>query len=409
MSNPPRSSTPIALALFSVCADQELVSAALDVTSGIPGAVFVGEFHDYITVDKRPQFESSVNDAAACVALVDFDRSADLALKTTERLRQILPNRVNVIALASELNAGLLLQAMRAGCSEYLTKPLDRGALTASLNRLQSSPEAAMAVPQKRGQIVTLSGGKGGVGTTAIAVHLAMHIANLGKKTLLIDYHYELGDVGLYLGLKEPPYSFDDVVRNAERLDTDLLKGFVTHHNGGVDVITSSESGAGRQPWTEDAIGRAMAVLRREYEWVVIDSMFASGNAERSLFEQTDHACMVTTTDIASLRTTRLQVNRMSLTDADRAKASLVLNRVTDSDTVTPDQIRDTIGLPIAASLPNTYAEMRQALNEGEPLDPNGKGAFTKRMATWARNLGTMGMDLSPAKGKSKHLAFWRK
>jgi pilus assembly protein CpaE len=407
MSNSSRSS--IALALFSVCADRELVSAALDVTSGLPGAVFVGEFHDYITADKRPQFENSVSDAAACVALVDFDRSPDLALKTTERLRQILPNRVNVIALASELDAGLLLQAMRAGCSEYLTKPVDRGTLTLSLSRLQSSPEAAMAVPRKRGQIITLSGGKGGVGTTALAVHLAMHISNLGKKTLLIDYHQDLGDVGLYLGLKEPEYCFDDVVRNAERLDTDLLKGFVTHHNSGLDVITSPESGAARQQWTADAIGCVMAVLRREYEWVVIDSSLASWDAELSLLEQTEHAYLVSTTDIASLRNMRRRVDRMSLTEANRAKASLVLNRVTDADAVTPEQIRDTIGLPIAASLPNTYAEMLQALNKGEPLDPNGTAAFTKRIAAWARNIAAMGTDVPTIKAKSKHLAFWRK
>jgi pilus assembly protein CpaE len=409
MSNTLHSSTSIALALFSVCADRELVSAALDVTSGLPGAVFVGEFHDYITADKRPEFESAVNEAAACVALVDFDRSSELALKTTERLRQVLPNRVNVIALASALDAGLLLQAMRAGCTEYLTKPVDPGSLTLSLSRLQSGHEAAMAVPRNRGQIVTLSGGKGGVGTTALAVHLAMHIANLGKKTIVVDYHQDLGDVGLYLGLKELEYCFDDVVRNAERLDADLLKGFVTHHNGGLDVITSSDSGAARQQWTENAVGQVLAVLRREYEWVIIDSSLASGSAGASLLEQTDRAYLVTTTDIGSLRNMRRRVDRLSLTDTNRAKASLVLNRVTDSDVVTAAQIRDTIGLPIAASLPNTYAEMLQALNKGEPLDPNGKAAFTKRMATWARDMTTMGMDLSIAKAKNKHLAFWRK
>jgi pilus assembly protein CpaE len=409
MSNSPRSSSSIALALFSVCADRELVAAALDVTSELPGAVFVGEFHDYITADKRPQFESSVNEASACVALVDFDRNPDLALKTTERLRHILPNRVNVIALASELNAELLLKAMRAGCIEYLTKPVDRGTLNVSLGRLQSSPEVALAVPRKRGQIATLSGAKGGVGTTALAVHLATHIASLGKRTLLVDYHHELGDVGLYLGMKESEYCFDDVVRNAERLDTDLLKGFVTHRNGGLHVIASSDTGAARQQWTSDAVGRAMAFFRREYEWVVIDSSLASANDEISLLEQTDHAYLVTTTDIASLRNMRRRVDRMSLTDANRAKASLVLNRVTDSDAVTPDQIRESIGLPIAASLPNTYAEMLQALNKGEPLDPHGKAAFSKRMATWARNLAGISMEVSTAKAKGKHLTFWRK
>jgi pilus assembly protein CpaE len=409
MSNSPRPSTSIGLALFSVCADRELVSAAMDVTSRLAGAVFVGEFHDYITADKRPQFDSSMSDAAACVALVDFDRSPDLALKTTERLRQIFSNKVSIIALASQLDAGLVLQAMRSGCSEYLTKPVALEALTASLTRFQSSAEVAMSVPRNRGQIVALAGAKGGVGTTALAVHLATHMAHAGKKTLLIDYHHDLGHVGLYLGLKEPQYCFDDVVRNAERLDADLLKGFITRHSSGLDVITSPDTGAARQQRTADAIARVMAVLRREYEWILIDTSLMSEEVGLPLFENTDQTHLVSTADIASLRDLSRRVDRMSLSDVDKAKVSLVLNRLTDADAVTPDEIRDTLGLPIAATLPNAYAEMLQAINKGEPLDANGKAGFTKRMAVWARNIVASGADITPAKASGKHLAFWRK
>jgi pilus assembly protein CpaE len=408
MSNSPRPSTSIGLALFSVCADRELVSAALDVTSGLAGAVFVGEFHDYITADKRPQFESSMSDAAACVALVDFDRSPDLALKTTERLRQIFSNKVSIIALASQLDAGLVLQAMRSGCSEYLTKPVALEALTASLSRFQSNAEVAMSVPWNRGQIVVLAGAKGGVGTTALAVHLATHMAHADKKTLLIDYHHDLGHVGLYLGLKEPEYCFDDVMRNAERLDADLLKGFITRHSSGLDVITSPDTGAARQERAAEAIARVMAVLRREYEWILIDTSLAS-EEDFPLLENTDQAYLVSTTDIACLRDLSRRVDRMSLSVADKAKISLVLNRLTDADAVTPDEIRDTLGLPIAATLPNAYTEMLQAINKGEPLDPHGKAGFTKRMAVWARNIVASGADITPAKANGKHLAFWRK
>jgi pilus assembly protein CpaE len=264
-------------------------------------------------------------------------------------------------------------------------------------------------VPRNRGQIVALAGAKGGVGTTALAVHLATHMAHAGKKTLLIDYHHDLGHVGLYLGLKEPQYCFDDVVRNAERLDADLLKGFITRHSSGLDVITSPDTGAARQQRTADAIARVMAVLRREYEWILIDTSLMSEEVGLPLFENTDQTHLVSTADIASLRDLSRRVDRMSLSDVDKAKVSLVLNRLTDADAVTPDEIRDTLGLPIAATLPNAYAEMLQAINKGEPLDANGKAGFTKRMAVWARNIVASGADITPAKASGKHLAFWRK
>jgi hypothetical protein len=82
---------------------------------------------------------------------------------------------------------------------------------------------------------------------------------------------------------------------------------------------------------------------------------------------------------------------------------------LTDADAVTPEQIRETVGLPIAATLPNAYADILQAINKGEPLDPHGKSAFTRRMAVWARNILAAGAEVSPVKASSKRLAFWRK
>jgi pilus assembly protein CpaE len=407
MSSSTRPSTAIGLALFSVCADRELVSAALDVTSGLPGAEFVGEFHDYITADKRPQFDSSVSEAAACVALVDFDRNPELALKTAERLREIFRNKVSIIALASQLDANLILQAMRSGCNEYLTKPVDLAALATALAQFQSSADTLSLGPQNRAHIITLSGAKGGVGTTALAVHLATHLVHTGKKTLLIDYHPDLGDVGLYLGIAETPYCFDDVLANAERLDADLLKGFITRHSSGLDIITSPDTGRPRQERTAETLERVIAVLRREYEWIVIDSPLASEEFRLSLLQHTDHAYLVSTTDIASLRDLRRRIERMSLADADKAKVQLVLNRVTDADAVTSDQIRDTLGFPIAASLPNSYADILQAINKGEPLDPNDKRAFTKRVAVWAGSIAAAASNVSLAKSSRKRFAFW--
>jgi hypothetical protein len=60
-------------AVFSVCADEAAVQAATAACFLVSGAHFVGEFRDYITSDKRPQFSPVLKNAPACVALIDFD------------------------------------------------------------------------------------------------------------------------------------------------------------------------------------------------------------------------------------------------------------------------------------------------------------------------------------------------
>ncbi|HEV2273889.1 MAG TPA: secretion system protein, partial [Acidobacteriaceae bacterium] len=95
-------------AIFSVCADEAVVHAATAAASMLPGAVFVGEFRDYITAEKRPQFSPTLKAASSCVALIDFDRDFALALQTSERLQQIFPRKISIAGIGSELDAGLL-------------------------------------------------------------------------------------------------------------------------------------------------------------------------------------------------------------------------------------------------------------------------------------------------------------
>lgn len=380
----------------------------MDAAAGLSGAVFVGEFHDYITADKRPQFDSFLSEAPACVALVDFDQSVEFALKTAERLKQIFPNKVSIIALASQMDANLVLQAMRAGCSEYLTKPVALAVLSTTLSRFQNSAEVTMSTPAKsRGKVVTLSGAKGGVGATILAVHLALHLAHIRKKVLLIDHHADLGHVGLYLSLKEPQYYFEDVLKNAERLDADMLKGFVLRHKSGVDVIASPEKSYGSPKGPGEVAERVMTVLWREYDWVVVDTCFGLGEGRLPLLDHADQVFLVSTSEIGSLRDLSRRVERMRLSDAERKKIGIVLNRVTKTDPVTTDQISSTLNLPIAATIPDLDKELLQAINKGEPLDPGGKSALTKPMGTWVRSM--TDADAAPAKGRVKHLAFWRK
>ena len=103
----------IVQAVFSVCASTDVTSATLVAINGTAGSEFAGEFQEYITADKRPQFSAELKSAAGCVALIDCDRDPELALQTIERLQQIFLHKVSLVAIASQTDASFLLRAMR--------------------------------------------------------------------------------------------------------------------------------------------------------------------------------------------------------------------------------------------------------------------------------------------------------
>ena len=191
-------------AVFCVCTSDDVVRAAADCSGDTDGFFFTGAFADYITAEKRPHFPPAMKAAAGCVALVDFDTDPALALKSVERLRQIFLKRISIIAVGTDLNPNLLLQAIRLGCVEYLAKPVNLQDLRTSLRRFADNLVSDQPARNSTGRVMAFFGAKGGVGTTTLAVHLAAHLAVAhGRKTLLIDHKHQLGHVALYLGLKD--------------------------------------------------------------------------------------------------------------------------------------------------------------------------------------------------------------
>jgi DNA-binding NtrC family response regulator len=127
------------VAIFCVCSTPELLNAVFAASEHAPQAFFAGEFRDYITVEKRPQFSQAIKEARACLVFVDFDRDPERALGTTQRLNHIFPGSISVVAVGSALDADLLLRAVRAGCTDFLTAPVSESDVSAAMQRFQQS------------------------------------------------------------------------------------------------------------------------------------------------------------------------------------------------------------------------------------------------------------------------------
>lgn len=399
MNSPDRPSQ----AIFSVCVEEAVVNAATTASFKVPGAHFAGEFRDYITANKRPQFSPSLKNAASCVALIDFDRDPQLALETTERLNHIFLKKISIVGIGSQLDAGLLLRAVRNGCTEFLTKPVNPAELAASLERFHAVMAVDPHAQSGIGRVIAFFGAKGGVGTTMLAVHLATHLVRQhGKKTLLIDHHPQLGHVALYLGLKDTQYHFDELLRNADRLDAELLNGFVVRHRSGLDVIASPEMSGGPHEPKGDQFEQVMDFLRREYDYVLIDSSVTLQDSKTSIVDQADEIYIVSTPDVAALRDLARLVENLSLSESATSKLRVVVNRSTATDSVTSEQIEKAVRFPISIAVPNNYFELQRAINDGEPISPQRRSEFNQALARWATRIlyGISGPKPPPAKKK---------
>jgi flagellar biosynthesis protein FlhG len=89
----------------------------------------------------------------------------------------------------------------------------------------------AMKAPGRSIRVVAVTSGKGGVGKTNVTANLAVALAHLGRRVMVLDADLGLGNLDVLLGLT-PPYSLADVLNGQRRLRDVLVSG-----PGGITVL----------------------------------------------------------------------------------------------------------------------------------------------------------------------------
>lgn len=402
------------VAIVTVCVDAETTEAIISALEGTLWAVTAANFEAYISSVRRPYFGPQIGAAKNVIAVVDYDADPDQAVETTKYLQTMFAGKVTVMALAESRDPDLLLLAMRGGCTEFLHKPFNPEDLNHTLTRLEHHWLETAAPTLSTGSILTFLGSKGGVGTTTLAVHMAMYLVQIHKKkTLLIDHHPELGHACVYLGIDGSRYNYQEVVRNVSRLDSELLKGYIAKHPSGLEVLSSPDVCGGIKHTDADSVATTLEFLRSEYEYIIVDAPTTMDDTTMAIIDLSTSVYIVATPEIGSIRDLARYVDHLAQIQGATAKMQVVVNRVTSRYAVNVEHIEKAIRVPVAIQLPNSYAELVRSANLGEPISLKGKSDFNTQFMNWANTVvGSAAKAAEPEskpkpKTKSKLFAMW--
>lgn len=395
--------------VVTVCTEVDTINSVSQVATQLftnPTAVAMPR---YLPQNQDLGILAEMQNADLCICIIDFDPDRDLAIETATSLQQLLGAKVMSIAVSRKSSASLIIDAMRAGCVEYLSKPLEKEQLTQAIVRLRMRWTPAHAAVSS-GQVLAFLGARGGAGATTIAIHLAAFLVQLcGKKTLIIDQQRQLGHVALYMGLPPPKYHFYDLVRNVERLDEELLRGFLMRPANGVDVIAAPDELFALTEATLDDVHQTVKFLRGVYEYILIDCPHGLGRLNVATIDDCDKLFLVATPDIPALRDLSRYVDRLLQYHFPPGKINVVINRFRSKGEVRLEEVEKAVKQPVAVTIPNSSSELIAAMNSGKPLGPGGNSEFSRQMRKWATSLTQSGSplraDIQPKPKRS--LAFW--
>jgi pilus assembly protein CpaE len=320
------------------------------------------------------------------VCLIDFDKDRRNAALTAESIRADAPG-TSIFAVSSQSQAELIIQAMHSGCNEYLVKPINRDQLLNALARVGGRKKEKK--DQFNAQILAFIGAKGGCGVTTLVTQMGALLAKTySRKTLLVDLHPDFGDAALYLGLTKSRYHSFELLENTDRLDAELLQGFVSPHSSGLSLIPAPEGSEAARHVSPGAVAHTFDFLRLRSEFILVDLPPGLNDQNLELIQYCDHLYLVTVAEVSALRNVTRLVDYFTRKGMPQDKLRVVLNRHQKNSPISDAQIEKAIRQKIHWKVPNQYAHVVKTINEGDPLAHLSRSDVMRNLSEWAGTIG---------------------
>ena len=293
-----------------------------------------------------------------------------------------------VFVTSRQADTDLVLKAMRAGIKEFLPQPLNSHEVKAALVALaQRRQQAARQEATHYGRIIHVMGAKGGVGTTTIAVNLAMILAELKKagSVALVDLNTVFGEIPLFLSVK-PKYHWGHIAGNLNRLDRTFLMNAMAKHASGVHILPSPSYLNGHPPATADIMEHLLNVMKSNFDYIIVDGGQALKDPALKVIEMSQHILLVTLLSLPCLTNTKNVLKSLAGQEAfSKDRLGLIVNRYLKKSDLTLQEAQECVQSEIFWNIPNDYKTTMSAINRGVPLhDLSPKATITKSLASLA-------------------------
>ncbi len=190
-----------------------------------------------------------------------------------------------------------------------------------------AAPQESLAGFGAPPRLVVLSGAKGGVGTTTIAVNLAVALADQGARVVLVDADVQRADIATLCGITEEQ-GVAEVLGARRDIHEVLMRG-----PAGIQVVPGAWAPGATSGYSEKSQMRLLRQLKslgRHAEWVLLDVGHGSPDVVRRFWQAADEVLMVTTPDNVSVMDAYASFKAL-LAENVRPRLRLIVNQATDA------------------------------------------------------------------------------
>lgn len=272
-----------------------------------------------------------------------------------------------VFITAHEKNPDWILRLIRAGASEYLTRPIVAAELADAVNKVARIHGQRSGHVRNKGTAISVYNPSGGMGTTTIAVNLAATLAARGEKVALIDLNLFSGDIAAFLDLA-PRYNLANVTAKTGQIDANFLRSVIVPHSSGMHILNGPAELGDADRIKPEQLQEVIGILQSIFTYTVIDTGGQLFGCNLATFDCSDHILFTTLLNIPALKNAKRYLATMDNEGVGADKVKLVVNRHVLKDDIKLADAEKILNTSAYQTVPNAYADAKTSINKGEPL-----------------------------------------
>jgi len=356
------------------------------------------------------------------VVLMDINMPDIDGIAATEQIRHKSPH-IQIIILSVQSDQNYMRRAMLAGARDFLTKPpmgdelisaIRRAAEVARLERSKNaqgrSGSVASMMPVMsgpagfaQGKLITMYSSKGGVGTTTLAVNLAIALHNDDTRVVLVDGNLQFGDVAVFVN-EQGKNTLVEIAPRVDELDAEIVQDImIKHEASGIHILAAPQRPEQAENISPEQFAKVISFLRRLYAYIVIDTTPTLTDITLTAIDNSDVIVLVTTQEIPAIKNARLFLDLLQTMGIGRERIVFAMNKFDKRIAITPQRVSENLKQEIAVVIPLDERIVIPAVNRGVPFilenkaQPVGRGIFALAESVRAR-LAELETEAEPVK-----------
>jgi pilus assembly protein CpaE len=226
------------------------------------------------------------------------------------------------------------------GIHGVLTMPFSGFDLMNRIAQVRKEFEAQRATGSTR--VMSVFSPKGGVGKTTIALNLAVSLAQLGQRTVLVDGSIQFGDLRSLLKVPSDAPSILDLP--TDRIAESDLGDVLWRDPSGIDILLAPPRIEMAEMLTARDVEKILSLLRRVYAVIVIDMSCQLNDIGLAFLDASDLIVAIVTYDWTTIQSTRGMADTFRAIGYPAAKVRYLVNRADSAGGIDPGDLHRALG-----------------------------------------------------------------